>query len=132
MIKSIRQRQQWNEQTTQGIAAMTSQPQCLSDVVPTEELDRPLDSLIHELLRGTDDRGEYVDVGREHIEVVCSSVVSKFMGEPMVLDLECPITIVGERTGPVFPPSRNTLTLVTMLIVVHNQLKSPPSYWPTS
>lgn len=42
-----------------------------------------MDSPIHKLLRDIDDSGKYVDVEREHMEVVCSSVVSRLMHESM-------------------------------------------------
>ncbi|KAL5108774.1 Serine/threonine-protein phosphatase PP1-2 [Taenia crassiceps] len=78
---------------------MARQPSGLNDVTTTEELHHLLDSLIHKLLRGINDPGKYVDVAREHIEVVCSNVVNKLMDEPMMLELECPIAIVGDVHG---------------------------------
>ncbi|KAL5108554.1 Serine/threonine-protein phosphatase PP1 [Taenia crassiceps] len=93
------QRQRWNEQTIQGVVVMARQPSGLNDVTTTEELHHLLDSLIHKLLRGINDPGKYVDVAREHIEVVCSNVVNKLMDEPMMLELECPIAIVGDVHG---------------------------------
>ncbi|KAL5962898.1 Serine/threonine-protein phosphatase beta isoform [Taenia solium] len=58
---------------------MASQPPSLSDVIHTEQLDRLLNSPIHKLLRAIDDSGKYVDVEREHMEVVCSSVLTDLL-----------------------------------------------------
>ncbi|KAL5108744.1 Serine/threonine-protein phosphatase PP1-2 [Taenia crassiceps] len=78
---------------------MAKQPHNSPDAIPADELDNLLDSLIARLRGGIDNPGSYVDVDREHIEVVCSSVVDRFRDEPMILDLQCPINVVGDVHG---------------------------------
>ncbi|KAH9284971.1 Serine/threonine-protein phosphatase PP1-2 [Echinococcus granulosus] len=81
---------------------MANESQGPSSATPMEELNTLLDSLIDQLVKGLEDPGNYVHVEREHIEVVCSSVVNKFLAEPMILDLHCPITIIGDVHGQFF------------------------------
>ncbi|VDK41119.1 unnamed protein product [Taenia asiatica] len=91
-------------------------------MIHEDNLDDLLDTLIIRLRGGRNNPGYYVDVEREHIEVVCSSVANVFYNEPMVLELQCPINVVGDvhgqfldllrifqRTG--FPPEEQYLCL---------------------
>ncbi|VDK27209.1 unnamed protein product [Taenia asiatica] len=108
--------------TSRAKAVMANQPQGPNDVIPADNLDDLLDPLIAMLLNGWNNAGNYVDVEREHIEVVCSSVANVFNNEPMVLDLQCPINVVGDVHGQFidllrifhrigFPPEKRYLCL---------------------
>ena len=108
--------------TSRAKAVMANQPQGPNDVIPADNLDDLLDPLIAMLLNGWNNAGNYVDVEREHIEVVCSSVANVFNNEPMVLDLQCPINVVGDVHGQFidllrifhrigFPPEKRHLCL---------------------
>lgn len=78
---------------------IASQPLGPNDVVPADNLDGLLDSLIISLWSCRNNQGYYVDVERKHIEVLCSSVVNVFNNEPTKLDLQCPINVVGNVHG---------------------------------
>ncbi|VDM19075.1 unnamed protein product [Hydatigera taeniaeformis] len=79
-----------------------SQSQLPFDVIPDVDLDTILDSLINHLREGFNTPGRYVNIERRDIELVCSNVVGKFMNEPMMLELECPVTIIGDVHGQFF------------------------------
>ncbi|KAL5969360.1 Serine/threonine-protein phosphatase PP1-2 [Taenia solium] len=108
--------------TSRAKAVMANQSQGPNDVIPADNLDGLLDPLLAMLLNGWNNAGNYVDVEREHIEVVCSRVANVFNNEPMVLDLQCPINVVGDVHGQFidllrifhrigFPPEKQYLCL---------------------